>query len=157
MFLGICNTMRNKHDKITEIFGQLEHLKNWVVILLAENIGPVIAMIQHQLQNQLGYHWFCSWCHILMITGPIFLAKNMTPWFLRWSSCSNISVILPPLFLMVFPKIQKHRSLAVATLSRAPLDKRRQICLLLRDFALPMMLISSLLSYPTSHQDPGIF
>jgi hypothetical protein len=56
MFLGICNTMRNKHDKITEIFGQLEHLRNQGVILLAKNIGPVIVMIQHQLQNQLSYH-----------------------------------------------------------------------------------------------------
>src|ERR1700683_4371367 len=52
-----------------------------------------------------------------MITNPIFLAKNMTPRFLRWSSCSNISVILPLIFLAVFPKIQKHWSLVMATLT----------------------------------------
>src|ERR1700683_2367605 len=117
MFLGIFNTMRNKSDKITEIFDQLEHLQTRGVIFSAKKIGPVIVMIWHWLQNQLGYHLFCSWCHILMITGPILLAKNMTPRFLRCSSCSNTSVILPLLFLMVCPKIQKHWSLAVATLS----------------------------------------
>ena len=117
MFVGICNTMRNKNDKTTEIFGWLEHLKIGGAIFLAKKIRPVIVMIQHQLQNQLGYHWFCSWYHILMITNPIFLAKNMTPRFLRWSSCSNISVILPVLFLMVFLKIKKHQSLAMATLA----------------------------------------
>src|ERR1700683_4693946 len=52
-----------------------------------------------------------------MITHLVLLAENMTPRFLRCSGCSNISVILALLFLMVFPKIQKHRSLAVATLA----------------------------------------
>ena len=116
MFLGICNTVRNKSGKITEIFEQLDHLQNRGVIFLAKKIRPVIVMIWHRLQNQLGYHWFCSWCHILMIPVPILLAKSMTPRLLRCSSCSNILAILRLLFLMVFPKIRKHWSLAVATL-----------------------------------------
>ena len=98
MFL---NFVRNKSGKITKIFELLDHLKNQGVIFLAEKIRPVIVMIQHQLQNQLGYHWFCSWCCIITITGLIFSAKNMTPRLLRCSSHPNISVISSSSFLTV--------------------------------------------------------
>ena len=50
-FLRICDSMRNKTQKITKIFEKLEQLNNQGVTLWAKRIGPVIIKVLHQLQS----------------------------------------------------------------------------------------------------------
>ena len=66
---------------------------------MAKKIGPVIVRIWHQLQNSANLIEFYNWCHILTITGPIFLAQNVTP--LVFKSPNN-SIILAFIFLMLW-------------------------------------------------------
>ena len=98
IFENLIN-VRNKIGKINKIFEMMEHFKTDGS---PEGNRSLVCQIFDQLLNEFGCTSFFNWSNIWISNNSFLSDQKMTYQFLKYSSFSNILVILQMLFLTLY-------------------------------------------------------